>query len=120
MNKQISNKNNDTKKSSRVESLKKNKKSSSVICAIVVVFVLGIIINHFNQKEIYNNNIAKNIFIENVDVSKMTKEKAIEAVVTNRSPKSISLSYEGKKYEISPIDIYLKYNVEETSFMYNM
>ncbi len=114
MSKQMSNKNSATNKSNRVENVKKNKKRNSIICAIAIVFVLGIIIDHFNQKNIYNNNIAKNIFIENVDVSKMTKEKAIEAVVSNHSPKSIYLSYEGKKYEILPTDIDLKYNVEET------
>ena len=51
MNKQMSNRNSGTKKPSRVENLKKNKKGNSIICAIVVVFVLGIIIDHFNFKK---------------------------------------------------------------------
>ena len=44
----------------------------------------------------------------------MTKEQATQAVGSNYAPKGINLSYEGKKYEILPTDIDLKYNVEET------
>lgn len=101
-------------KSSRISELDKSKKKNVIIGGIILAFSLGIIINYFNQKKIYNDNIAKNIFIENIDVSKMTKEQATQAVGSNYAPKGINLSYEGKKYEILPTDIDLKYNVEET------
>lgn len=116
MSKQISkiNINKKQKKFSKVKNLKKNKKTNGIIGAIIVAFSLGIMIYHFNQTYIYSNNIAKNIFIENIDVSQMTKEEAIKAVTKNQSPKNIYLSYEDKKYEILPKDIDLKYNVEET------
>ncbi|HSQ87602.1 VanW family protein [Romboutsia sp.] len=115
MSKQTLNRNDNEKqkKCSRVKDLKKNKKRNGIIGVIIVVFSLGIIIDRFNKTYIYNNNIAKNIFIENVDVSQMTKEEAIKAVSNNYSPKNIDLSYEDKKYDILPKDIDLKYNVEK-------
>lgn len=92
---------------------KKISKKNGIICAVITIFALCLMVSHFNQTYIYSNNIAKNIFIENVDVSQMNKKQAIEAVKNSYSPKSIHLSYEGKKHEISPEDIDLKYDVEK-------
>ena len=59
------------------ENLKDRKKLKikkyTMICIIAIVSLLGIFINYFNKTYIYTNKIAKNIFIEGVDVSNLTK-----------------------------------------------
>lgn len=102
------------KKKGRLESLKENKKRNMVIGCISAVIFLGIIINHFNTNHLYNDKIAKHIFIDNIDVSNLTKDEALEVVGNKKQPKSMYLIYENTNHEISPEDINLKYNVKET------
>ncbi|MGL5330753.1 MAG: hypothetical protein ACRDD7_15905, partial [Peptostreptococcaceae bacterium] len=100
----------------KYEELPKESKSSKnniIVWILLIGVVLGIIINYFNNKYIYNDIIANNIFIENVDVSQMTKEEAVKVISNEVVPESMYLSYEDKKYEIAPSDINLKYNVNE-------
>lgn len=100
------------KKSSRSYRLKENKRKTAIISSIGLIFILGIMINYFNKNCIYNDKIAKNIYIENVDVSNMTKEEAIKVVDENISPRDINLLYEDKSYKISPNDIDLTYDTK--------
>lgn len=93
---------------------KKNQKRNIIIGLISATTVLGIMINYFNTNYIYNDKISKNMFVENVDVSDMTKEEALKIVNSNKNPESINLVYENTKYEISPKDIDLTYNTKET------
>lgn len=107
---------NEKKKPKRPKRSKKNKKSKHknlIISLVAVVFILGFMLDHFNQTYIYNNTIAKDISIEGVDVSEMTKEEAIESVHEKKAPKSINLVHNGQKHEISAQDINLKYSIEE-------
>ena len=97
-----------------LKKLKDNKKRNIIIGSILGVLILGIIINHFNTNYIYNDKISENIFIENIDVSDMTKEEALKAINSNKNPESIYLVYEDVKHEISPEDIDLTYNTNET------
>ncbi|MGL4912380.1 MAG: VanW family protein [Romboutsia sp.] len=102
------------KKKDRLKNLKENQKRNAIIGAILAIFILGIMINYFNTNYIYNDKISKNMFVENLDVSDMTKEEALKVVNSNKNPKSIYLVYEDVKHEISPEDIDLTYNTKET------
>lgn len=101
------------KKSSRSYRLKENKRKSAIVFSIGLILIFGIMINYFNKNYIYNDKIAKNIYIENIDVSDMTKEEAIKVVNENISPHDINLLYEDKSYKIFPNDIDLNYNTKE-------
>lgn len=99
------------------ESVEKNKKSNSkkvaIISAVAIVGILSLSINYFNKNYIYTDTIAKNIFIENTNVSNLTKEEAIKYVNENVSPSDIELKYNDETNIISPQDIELKYNISE-------
>ncbi|MEF9991630.1 MAG: VanW family protein [Romboutsia sp.] len=101
------------RKSKRAKRLKKNKHKSRILGLGIIILICGFYINHFNKTNIYNDFISENIFIEEVDVSKMTKEEATELVKKDYTPQSIKLTYKDNEYEISPQDIDLKYNIEE-------
>ena len=74
---------------------------------------IGISINYFNKKYIYTDAIAKNIFIEGIDVSNLTKEEAINYINENITPSDIQLNYDGETNIISLDEIDLKYNTSE-------
>ncbi|MGL5346635.1 MAG: VanW family protein [Peptostreptococcaceae bacterium] len=93
----------------------KNQKSrikKSVIIGVLVLVVSGFSINYFNNTYIYSDTIAKNIFIEDIDVSEQTKDNAINLVLEKYAPKNIVLNYDDKSYEIAPDKIDLSYNIE--------
>lgn len=92
----------------------KQKKRNRILVGIVVAIVILIWgINSFTSNSLYNGKIANNIFIEDVDISNLTKKQALEAVNKKYHPKDLELSYNSKKYMIKPDDIELKYNTEE-------
>lgn len=101
------------KRSKRLAKSKKTKVRNKIIACVAVVLIGGFTINDFNKTHIYNNIIPQNVFIEDVNVSGMTKEEAISAVSSKYTPQDIKLSYENETYIISPQDIDLKYNVKE-------
>ncbi|RDY23910.1 vancomycin resistance protein [Romboutsia maritimum] len=103
----------ESKKSKRVERTKKAKRKNLIVAGSGIVLLGGLFINYFNKNYIYNNQISKNIFIEDLDVSKMTKDDAIKNLNSKYNPKNINLSYDEKTYEIKPKDIDLRYNTEE-------
>lgn len=108
------------KKSSRVERLKKSKRKGIVVGIVAVGVLGGLGVSNFNRTYIYNDEIAKNIFIQDIEVSNMSKEEAIDAISSMYTPQNISLTYDGKTYTISPSDIDLNYNVEEVvEYAYN-
>lgn len=91
----------------------KNKKIRNTVIIVVAMLAIGWLgIDYFNNTYIYSNTIARNIFIEGIDVSEQTKEEAIKLVSEKYAPKDIILNYEDKSYEISPDKIDLVYNVE--------
>lgn len=99
------------------ESFYKNEKSKvkkyKMIGLVAIICVLGVSINYFNKKYIYTNVIAKNIFIEGIDVSNLTKEEAINYVNENVILGELQLNYNGETNVISPDEIDLKYNTSE-------
>lgn len=102
-----------SRKRSKSSEIKKKRNRNITIIAIFFIFIAGLAIDHFNQAYIYNNIISNNIFIEGIDVSQLTKEKAIDAVSKEYNTKDIILKYEEDTYIISPDEINLKYNIEE-------
>ena len=92
---------------------KSNTKKYATIGVLVIICALGVFINYFNKNYIYTNKIAKNIFIEGIDVSNLTKEEAIKSINENIAPGEIVLNYDGKSNIISPDEIDLKYNTSE-------
>lgn len=95
------------------KSRKSNAKKYVITGVIVVICLLGFLINYLNQTYINTNVIAKNIFIEGIDVSNLTKEEAINYINKKIYPGDIVLNYDGKSNIISPDEIDLKYNTDE-------
>lgn len=99
------------------ESFYKSEKSKvkkyKIVGLVAIICVLGVSINYFNKKYIYTNVIAKNIFIEGIDVSNLTKEEAINYVNENVILGELQLNYNGETNVISPDEIDLKYNTSE-------
>ena len=98
------------------ESISKPKSSKlkiSMIIGMLVVLICGYMVYSFNNNYMYNGKIANNIFVEDVNISLMTKEEAIALVSQNYKTEDLSLTYNGKTFKILPEDIDLKYNVEE-------
>ena len=98
------------------ESLSKSKNLKfkiATIIGILLVLICGYMVYYFNNNYMYNGKIANNIFIEDVNISLMTKEEAIALVNQNYKTESLSLNYNGNTFKILPEDIDLKYNVEE-------
>ena len=93
-----------------------NKNKGINILAGVLVFssISFLLLYYFNNTYIYRNNISRNIFIEGIDVSNMTKEEAIDKLKKLKVPQNINLIYKDKEYVINPNDINLNYNIEES------
>lgn len=95
------------------ENEKSNTKKYKIIGLLITFCILGFLINYFNKTYIYTNVIAKNIFIEGIDVSHLTKEEAINYINENIIPGEIKLKYNEEINVISPDEIDLKYNTSE-------
>lgn len=98
------------------ESLVKSKNTKfkvSIIIGILISIIGGYIIYSFNNNYMYNGKVANNIFIEDVNISLMTKDEAISLINERYKPKALSLTYNGESYELLPEDIDLVYNIEE-------
>jgi len=94
---------------------KKNNKILYLVIPIIILFsVLTVIFAVINKK---SNTIIKGILINNIDVSGLTKEQAIEKLTENINlpieKNEIKLKIENNEYIIKAIDIEFKYNIEE-------
>ena len=90
----------------------KNKRNVFLIAAaIIIVFVCGL--NYFTSKYLYNGKIGQNIYIEDVEVSNLTKKEALDIVNAKYPMKDLTLSYDNKNYTITPEDVDLSYNTKE-------
>lgn len=91
----------------------KGKKSALIliIAVIMIAFVWGI--NHLTSKKLYNGRIAENVYIEDVDVSNLTKQEALDTVNAKYPIKNLKLSYNNKEYTINAKDVDLSYNTKK-------
>ena len=96
-------------------STKPKRTALKIFLIIVLLIILGssYLVHSFNNKYVYNGKIANNMFIENINISSMTKEEAINLINEKYNPQTVSLSYNDDSFTISPEDIDLKYNVNE-------
>lgn len=96
------------------------KKTGIIYLSIFLVFcgiaAAGISYN-YNYVKYWNNVIYPGTFIENIDVSGLTKENAIKAVNDGYSKrltnKKVIVETPGKKYSVSYSELNAKYNIEE-------
>lgn len=102
-----------SRRATRVSKLGKEKKRNLIIGLAILIVVIGGFTYFFNNKFLYNGKIAKNVYIEGINVSDMTKEEALKVVTSKYTPEDLNLTYDGKDYKISPKDIDLRYNTEE-------
>ena len=84
------------------------------IIGIFMVILLGsYLVYSFNSKYMYNGKIANNLFVEDINISSITKEEAINLINEKYKPQTLSLSYNNDSFKIQPNDIDIKYNINE-------
>lgn len=98
---------------------KEKKKVNKKILIITIIIIISICLLFsviFAIINISNNKIIKGITIQNIDVSKYTKEEAFEKfemLIQEEKSKKIILKYEQNETEITPEDLEATYNVKE-------
>ena len=98
--------------STEVEKLSKFKEKKLGIVLLGIAVLLILIILSFNKFFLYNGKIAKNIFIQGVEVSNMTQDQALKTVTDKYKPRNLNLEYDKKNYKIHAKDINLKYDID--------
>ncbi len=96
--------------------LEKNKKKTIFLISFFICLLLLIFSTIFAFLNMNNSNIAKGVFIENVDISGMSKEDAkekIEKLVSEKMEKEIALIYQDYNSSINLKQIEVEYDVEE-------
>lgn len=94
----------------------KKKKNPFLIVLITLIILIIIFISLLVSYNVCYKKIFSNIYISGVDVSYLTREEAIEKIEDALKPilnKEIKLQCEGEEYKINPLDIGVKYNVED-------
>lgn len=66
------------------------------------------------DKSTENKKIHDNIVIENIDVGKMTKKEALKKLNETYEIKNFKIFYNDKTWDISPQNIDIDYNIEES------
>ncbi len=83
-------------------------KISAILLIIIISFnMLGI------SKLTKEPKIFKNIYIENVDVSNLTKDEAYKKIKSTYFESDITIKYENLSWTIKPGDINLNYNIDK-------
>ena len=112
--------NEENKKTSK--SLHKSKKkiiiSVVVILAIIIGSIFAYIVSIQKKTQKWDNKIYPNVYVENVNLSGMTKEEAIEALNKEiKEPiqnKTITVKAADQSIEIKYSDLSPEYNIDET------
>lgn len=108
-------KNMNNRKKKRVSQKKrKQKKKQRIVASILGVFLLiTVFIMAFNFTYIYNGKIARNIYIEGIDVAGKRPNDVKEMLNEKYKVNNIKFEYDGKEYEIAPDTVGLKYNIDQ-------
>lgn len=108
-------KNMNNRKKKRVSQKKrKQKKKQRIVASILGVFLLiTVFIMAFNFTYIYNGKIARNIYIEGIDVAGKRPNDVKEMLNEKYKVDNIKFEYNGKEYEIAPDTVGLKYNIDQ-------
>lgn len=108
-------KNMNNRKKKRVSQKKrKQKKKQRIVVSILGVFLLiTVFVMAFNFTYIYNGKIARNIYIEGIDVAGKRPNDVKEMLNEKYKVDNIKFEYDGKEYEIAPDTVGLKYNIDQ-------
>lgn len=108
-------KNMNNRKKKRVSRKKrKQKKKQRIVVSILGVFLLiTVFVMAFNFTYIYNGKIARNIYIEGIDVAGKRPNDVKEMLNEKYKVDNIKFEYNGKEYEIAPDTVGLKYNIDQ-------
>ena len=80
---------------------------------IYLVIIMIIVFNSLGLTSKEEKKIHSNIKIDNVDVGKLTREKAIKKLKETYPVENFNIIYDGKKWTIKAENIDLNYNIEE-------
>ena len=82
---------------------------------IIIIFISYLLLGiGVNKSEIdTSSKIYKNIYVEDIDISYLTFDEALNLVESKYKEKPIKLTYEDKTYIINPSDINLKFNKDK-------
>ncbi|MEN2257196.1 peptidoglycan binding domain-containing protein [Paraclostridium benzoelyticum] len=82
---------------------------------IIIIFISCLLLGiGINKSEIdTSSKIYKNIYVEDIDISYLTSEEALNLVESKYKEKPIKLIYVDKTYVINPSDINLKFNKDK-------
>ena len=102
----------------KVDLGEKNKKKKRIYMTIgiisgIIIIILGVFLNSFTKNYLYNGKIGHNIFVEDVDISHLSKEEAIKQISDKYTPQNLNLKYEDLNFEVKAEDIDYKYNIED-------
>lgn len=92
-------------------------KFSSNLARVIIVFNLFIavfFILGFKIDKIENEKIFKNIFIQEINIGGLNLNEAKNKINEVYKPETIVIRYDDKTWKISPSDINLDYNVEQS------
>ena len=108
-------KNMNNRKKKRVSQKKrKQKKKQRIVASILGAFLLiTVFVMAFNFTYIYNGKIARNIYIEGIDVAGKRPNDVKEMLNEKYKVDNIKFEYDGKEYEIAPDTVGLKYNIDQ-------
>lgn len=98
---------------------KKNIIISVIVILAIIIGSIGVYIVSIQKKvEKWNNKIYPNVYVENVNLSGMTKEEAVDALNKDiKEPiqnKTITVKSADKSVEIKYSDLSPEYNIDET------
>lgn len=105
---------NNRKKKRVSQKKRKQKKKQRIVASILGVFLLiTVFVMAFNFTYIYNGKIARNIYIEGIDVAGKRPNDVKEMLNEKYKVDNIKFEYNGKEYEIAPDTVGLKYNIDQ-------
>lgn len=105
---------NNRKKKRVSQKKRKQKKKQRIVASVLGVFLLiTVFVMAFNFTYIYNGKIARNIYIEGIDVAGKRPNDVKEMLNEKYKVDNIKFEYDGKEYEIAPDTVGLKYNIDQ-------
>ncbi|WP_455543314.1 VanW family protein [Intestinibacter sp.] len=89
----------------------KSKRNGVIL--IIAIIIIAFALKQFTSKKLYNGKIAQNIYIEDVNISNLTKQDALDTINAKYPVKNLNLSYDNKEYTIEAKDVDLSYNTKQ-------
>lgn len=83
---------------------------------LAIIILSGMLISAFifGYIQVNDNKIAKNTYIKNVDIGKLSKEEAKEKIKNECKIETITFTYKDKEWNVEPRDIDTKYDIDQT------